>query len=186
MKRKIFFIFAALIIISLGLYRYINLNKSIFNLNENRYKEEKYNNYFNINGVDFKLDKNIFIDNSDKKSKILKTYISLKKNGNIDKDRFSQEFPSCMSNLISLNVVDKSGNLIENYSPNLDKYKKDNSKFIEIQKKERNIRSQRESLVLSFEIDNEIIKNIDDGKYKMRMVFPLDNNDIKFDYINMH
>lgn len=186
MKRKIFFIFATLIIISLSLYRYIDLNKSIYNLNKNRYKEEKYNNYFNINGVDFKLDKNICMNNSDKKSQILKSYISLKKNGNIDKDRFSQAFPSCMSNLISLNVVDKSGNLIENYSPNFEEYEKDNPKFIEIQKKQRTIGSQRESLVLTFEIDNEIIKNIDDGKYKMRMVFPLDNNDIKFDYINMH
>lgn len=181
-KRTIFIIIITLFVLTSG-YRFIKLNKSISDQVE--YTSVKENQYFNINGIDFKVSKSEFINDLDDLGKQqLKVYIDLNKNGEIVQDGFDKEFPKYYHDEILLNLTDKSGKLVDNHDSTLG-FAKDNPKFVEIIKGERNIGEEKESLILRFSLDKQVMDKVKNNEYNVKVVFPRDDKGLKFNYVNI-
>ena len=105
-------------------YRFIQLNKNISN--DKKYEKVKNNEFFDLNGVKFKLVNSEYMDNY-----ILAVDIELNKEGEINNNVFEEPFPSYYDELISLNITDKNKNLIGNYTSDKDKQIEHNSSLLE-------------------------------------------------------
>ncbi|MDU6480892.1 MAG: hypothetical protein E6538_02785 [Paeniclostridium sordellii] len=183
MKKNIFFIIIILFI-SISGYRFIKLNHEI--LKEKRYEEVNGNEYFNINGIDFKLEKSEILYNLHKfNNTSLKVLIKVNKNGHIDKQLFKKSFPEYYQSSIVLNIANKDGGLVENICSDVDEFIKDNTRFIEIQKGKRYLEKD-EILLLTFNLNKHIVEDVKNNMCTAKLVFPLDSNDIKFDYIKLN
>ena len=156
-------------------YRFIQLNKNISN--DKKYEKVKNNEFFDLNGVKFKLVNSEYMDNY-----ILAVDIELNKEGEINNNVFEEPFPSYYDELISLNITDKNKNLIGNYTSDIDMCNRDNKKFNEIKDGKRNFGENIEKLRLKFILDNKIIRKINNDDYSVKLVFPCDsyNNKSKF------
>ena len=156
-------------------YRFIQLNKNISD--DKKYEKVKNNEFFDLNGVKFKLVNSEYMDNY-----ILAVDIELNKEGEINNNVFEEPFPSYYDELISLNITDKNKNLIGNYTSDIDMCNRANKKLNEIKDGKRNFGENIEKLRLKFILDNKIIRKINNDDYSVKLVFPCDsyNNKSKF------
>lgn len=178
MKKKKYYVLAILFLVLGSSYRFIQLNKDVWG--EELYTEVSPKSCFNINGVDFQLEKIEVLNN--KENSDLKFSIKLNKHGKIKSENsFITNYPTS----IILNITDKRGVLINNYVTDYEKYFKDNPKLAKIQSGERNLGDEEESLKLTFQVEKDIIKNVDNNVYNIKLVFPEDNHDFKFNFINI-
>lgn len=184
MKKSVFFIPVIILFLVASSYRFIQLNAPVWG--QNLYTEVKYEDKFNLNGVDIKLNKVEQI-NSTKSSRdiILKTTINLCKNGDLSNDGFYKQFPEYYPDFILLNITNKDGILVKNYSSESEGYLKDNPDFAKIQKGERSIGKEKERLILRFKLEQKMIEDIKNNQYNVKIVFPLDEKGLKFNYINI-
>lgn len=184
MKKSIFFILVIILFIGVSSYRFIQLNASIWKQRLNT--EIKYGEKFNLNGVDIKLNKVEKVNNTNSsRDIILKTTINLYKNGEISNDGFYKKFPECYPDFILLNITNKDGTLVRNYSSEYEGYLKDNPNFAKIQKGEKSIGKEKENLILKFKLEKKMIEDIKNNQYNIKLAFPLDERGFKFNYINL-
>lgn len=186
MKKKKYYIIIIVLLFILGSsYRFVQLNKNTWG--EELYTEVSYNSAFNINGIDFEVEKLEVLDNvDDLGNSQLKFFINLYKNGEITSEGFLKSFPESYPDSITLNITDKKERLVGNYVIEFEAYSKDNPKFIEIQKGERDIGDKKEDLILRFRVDKNTMENIYNNAYNIKLVFPKDSNGLKFNYININ
>lgn len=184
MKKKIFILSIIMLFIVASSYRFIQLNKPI--LGESKNIEVKNDSSFNINGVEFKLDKIEILKNvNESDTSTLKVSLLLNKDGDITTNGFRKCFPDFYPDLISLNISNNDGILVENYTSERETYNEDNHKFLEIQSGKRSISEKKESLILKFNLDNKKIEEIRKNNYNVKLVFPRDDNYIKVNFITI-
>jgi hypothetical protein len=187
MKKKKYYIFVIVLLLFIlgSSYRFVQLNKDIWG--QELYTEVSYNSTFNINGINFEVEKLEVLDNiDDLGSSDLKFSINLYKHGEITSEGFLKSFPENYPDSITLNITDKDEMLVGNYLIEFEDYFKDNPKFIEIQKGERNLGDKKESLIVRFRVDKNTMENIHSNVYNIRLVFPKDSNGLKFIFIDIN
>lgn len=182
MKNKKYYILVIVLFVLGSSYRFIQLNKDIWG--EELYTQVSEDSSFNINGVSFEVGKPQILESQDNLN--LKIPINLYKDGEITSQGFRKTFLQELSTSIRLNITNEKGNLVENYQTSIEQYYKDNSKFIEIEKGLRDLGEEKESLTLTFEIDKNILEKVKDNIYSMKLVFPKDDYDLKFNFMDIN
>lgn len=187
MKKKKYYIFIIVLLLFIlgSSYRFIQLNKDRWG--KELYTEVGYNSTFNINGINFEIEKFEVLDNiDDLGSTDLKFSINLYKHGEITSEGFNKEsFYKGYAASIILNIMDERGMLVDNYVTEYEEYRKDNLKYIEIQKGERDLGERKERLTLTFRVDKNTMENIYNDVYNIRLVFPRDSNGLEFIFIEI-
>lgn len=187
MKKKKCYIFIIIFLLFIlgSSYRFIQLNKDRWG--KELYTEVGYNSTFNINGINFEIEKFEVLDNiDDLGSTDLKFSINLYKHGEITSEGFNKEsFYKGYATSIILNIADEKGMLVDNYVTEYEEYRKDNLKYIEIQKGERDLGEGTERLTLTFRVDKNTMENIYNDVYSIRLVFPKDSNGLEFTFIEI-
>lgn len=181
MKKKKYYILAIVLFVLASSYRFIQLNKDIWG--KELYTQVNDDSYFNINGVSFNIEKPQILDGQENLN--FKIPIKLYKDGEITSEGFRKSFLQELSTSIRLNITDKKRNLIENYQISIEEYYKDNSKFIEIEKGLRDLGEEKETLILTFEIDKNTLEKVKDNVYSMKLVFPKDDYDLRFNFMDI-
>lgn len=181
MKNKKYYMLVIILFVFGSSYRFIQLNKNIWG--QELYTQVSEDSSFNINGVSFEVGKLQILE--DRGNLNLKIPIKLYKDGEITSQGFRKTFLQELSTSIRLNITNEKGNLVENYQTAIEQYYKDNSKFIEIEKGVRYLGEEQENLILTFEIDKNILEKVKDNIYSMKLVFPEDDYDLKFNFIDI-
>lgn len=180
-KRKYMIFIIVLLLFLLGSgYRFIQLNKALWG--EELYTEVDDHSTFNINGINFKVEKFDVLDHIDDiGSSDLKFSIHLYKHGEITSEGFMKApFYKSYAPSILLNITDQRGRLVANYPIEFEGYTKDNPQFIEIETGERDLGEKKEPLIVRFRVDKNTMANIDSNTYTMKLVFPKDDQALKF------
>lgn len=182
MKNKKYYILAIVLFVFGSPYRFMQLNKDIWG--EELYTQVSKDSSFNINGISFEVEKPQILEDQDNLN--LKIPINLYKDGEITSQGFRKPFLQELSTSITLNITNEKGNLVGNYQTSIEQYYKDNSKFIEIEKGVRDLGEEKENLTLTFEIDKNILEKVKDNIYSMKLVFPKDDYDLKFNFMDIN
>lgn len=185
MKKRIFFIPIIILLLVVSSYRFVQVNKGVSA--KNTYKEVKDKKHFNINGIDFKINKSEILYDEDESGFLgIKAYIEMYKDGEIVQDGFLKKFPQSYFDEIILSVTDTDGTLMASNSWEIESYNKDNDNIKEIKNGHRNIGKEKESLILTFRFNKEIIEGVKNSKYYAKLGFPRDQNGMKVDYVKLN